>query len=259
MQKISASFDEYHKRWKKIEQVCGFPITSSSSLSSSNPLSTTFPSYGKQERGSITSLTSYHSEPSYPFTSTTEELGRRSPLTLHKADTLPRSRGRSKQGFGQGSHYKKQQSPPSVPQSQSSSDISKSGSNSCRHDNGTHISRGLHQSASSPLIRKSSYLNAISTNSLPMEDLEGITFTILEENDSGTHVNSRHSSQSSNLDVIQEEEGAKVRAVKVQGLQNGSLDSLGEDSDQSGSELARRKKSKIKKNFNTKSLRSQSH
>lgn len=276
MQKISESFDDYRSRWKKIEQICGFPITSPSPPHTRYPStnheldmevselcldSHQKPSTSRSQYGSSSSLASSDS-PSY---------GRDSPLLVGHTSVLPTGRGKSNSITSLSSSTHVASHGPQTAASQDSG-ISQDGNyvdfsptflrqsfvpvsrttslgyDQQGHEDGAFTSYTFRRSASTPLVRKSSYPKLVTAtssggNSRTDGDI-GITFLDPERNpklNSGGTLTRR----TNILGAIQEERSPLMARTHRQ--QSNGLDSVGEESDGSGSDKTKHP-SRLRKN-----------
>lgn len=97
MQAISECFDEYHKRWRRVEHICGFQVCSSPSSPTHNHALSSAHKYEPSSYISTGSDSSGNSLSTLDGISVRQgaAMGGDAPLRLHRSSTLPRFRSNS--------------------------------------------------------------------------------------------------------------------------------------------------------------------
>lgn len=130
MQSISECFDEYHKRWRRVEHICGFQVCSSPTSPTSSSTSSQAHKYERvffstssdPGSNSITSFTTL--DGIYPFQGARLAGGGGGDVVLHplhRSSTLPRFRSKSNSLLEADSYYNPKSRPSSVSSSSMSS------------------------------------------------------------------------------------------------------------------------------------------
>ncbi len=250
MQKVSESYDEYHKRWRRIEQVCNFSITYSPPHA---PTTQQAPHRSPQPSADANGPSPWDSSSS--LSSLVESFRSVSPaFATGRANTLPSMPRRNKSHSLPNAHaiYQRRQSSnssqepnstsswqqedfqsfktaPRQRNDQSGSRPPSSSSSLSLYSNETDSqagkSLGFYPSASVPFLRKPSYTEAVSgsVQSLDLLDSDGILFSAPSETANKAPAKRTHSggdvrSQDRALGAIHEEDvNSGVRAGERRG------------------------------------------
>lgn len=291
MQKISEKFEEYRNRWKKIERLCGFLITSPTPphtrhtsrdhLQDSGLPDLNFdrrhndvqsPSEA-EHRGSICSLSSTDNH----------SFGRESPLFLGPTSSLPNRQRKSNSvpeitPLSSPTYVQLHRPQTALLQDSdtiqdgnsitftapSSSHSSLSSTASCsynhqRYETEIHTPSSVHQTTPTSLMRRSTYPEATNTtDNGPHTPTDGGDTALNSDKSSRGKPGGRTIKRNSSLGAIQEERSSRVGRTQ---LPFNGVGCIGEESDGSGSERLKssfKSRKKHKQNGLVKSTRSRS-